>query len=197
MLMLLLAALLPLQAAPAEPIEDPAVCRVDPAAQRGRAWADFEFSTDAPGGPMWLAGRGCYRAAAAASRDYLARGPLLSVREQAVTQLHMARNLAFAGDEAAAAQAAASARRSDLPPDADIRLDWNTYVEGLYGFLTKDRELLERSLAKLMRSGRDADVYNGRNLAALSACFEASYGQAMRRRECRPAETGGHPGEGG
>lgn len=86
---------------------DAALCTVDVEAQLSRTWQDYEFSTDTPGGPMWLGERGCYLAAARISRDYLARGPLLSVREQAITQLHMARNLAYAGDEVGAAQAAA------------------------------------------------------------------------------------------
>lgn len=80
---------------------------VDHQRNASRAWSDFEFSTEIEGGPMWLAGRGCYARAGEAAREYLARGPLLSVREQAITQLHLGRNLAFAGDEAAAAQAVA------------------------------------------------------------------------------------------
>lgn len=193
---LLLASMLALQVTQAGPTEDPAVCVVDSAAQMTRPWSDYEFATETPGGPMWLARRGCYRAAAAISREYLARGPLLSVREQAITQLHMARNLAYAGDEPAAAQAAASARRSDQRTDTEIPLDWNTYVQGLYGFLIKDRALLDQSLARLMASGREGDAYNGRNLSALSTCFTASYTEAMMRTDCWPATPGGHPGEG-
>lgn len=187
-----MAALLALQVTQPGPTEDPAVCAVDMAAQMSRPWQDYEFSTDTPGGPMWLGSRGCYRAAAATSRDYLARGPLLSVREQAITQLHMARNLAYAGDEPAAAQAAASARRSDQRTEGEIPLDWNTYVTGLYGFLIKDRALLEAQLARLRASGREGDAYNGRNLAALSTCFDKTYTEAMMRTECWPEPSKGH-----
>lgn len=167
--------------------EDPTVCAVDTEAQMSRAWSDFEFDYDKPGGPMELGERGCYRAAAEVAREYLARGPLLSVREQAITQLHRARNLAYAGDEIAAAQAAASARRSDQRTDQEIPLDWNAYVQGLYGFLVKDRALLEANRARLMaraREGIQGDAMNGRNLSALSACFERSYTEAMTDAAC-------------
>lgn len=171
---------------------DPAVCAVDVDAQMTRAWSDYEFSHDVPGGPMWLAGRGCYRAAADLSRDYLAKGPLLSVREQAITQLHRARNLAYAGDETAAAQAAAGARRSDQRTDQEIPLDWNSYVQGLYGFLVKDRALLEANRERLLTSGRQGDAFNGRNLSALSTCFSRSYTEAMIDTSCWPAAAPAH-----
>ena len=167
--------------------EDPALCAVDTAAQMTRAWSDFEFDYDTPGGPMELGERGCYRAAAEVSREYLARGPLLSVREQAITQLHRARNLAYAGDEAAAAQAAASARRSDTRTDQETPLDWNAYVQGLYGFLIKDRALLEANRERLLaraREGFEGDAMNGRNLSALSVCFDRSYTEAMTEATC-------------
>lgn len=173
--------------------EDPTVCAVDTAAQMSRPWTDFEFDYDKPGGPMELADRGCYRAAADVARDYLARGPLLSVREQAITQLHRARNLAYAGDETAAAQAAASARRSDQRTEQEIPLDWNAYVQGLYGFLIKDRALLEANRERLLaraREGFDGDAMNGRNLSALSLCFDRSYTSAMTDTACWAAQEG-------
>ena len=168
---------------------DATVCAVDASSQMVRPWPDFEFSTETPGGPMWLAGRGCYRAAAVVSREYLAKGPPLSVREQAITQLHMARNLAYSGDEPAAAQAAASARRSDQRADQEIPLDWNSYVQGLYAFLMKDRVLLDDKVRRLATSGRQGDAFNGRNLAALATCFDKSYIEAMTDTACWAAPS--------
>ncbi|WP_395944031.1 hypothetical protein [Brevundimonas sp.] len=164
---------------------DPVHCPAVPIqANAGRDWEDFEFSTDAPGSPMRYADLGCYRRAAEASREYLTRGPLLAVRESAISHLHMARYLAFAGDEAAAAQALAGARRSDQRTGDEIPLDWNAYVEGLYGFLVKDRDLLESRLARLRASPNDGDRYNGANLQWLSRCFERTYMEAQTRPEC-------------
>lgn len=174
-------------AAPTHPgaTDDPATCPAVEAATAAREWADFEFSTETPGGPMWLASRGCYARAAEAARDYLARGPLLTVRQQAITRLHRGRNLAFAGQEAAAAQAVASARRSDQTSDAP--LDWNAYVEGLYGFLVKDRDLLDSRLAALSARPGQGDAVNAANLARLSLCFERSYMEAQTATECAVA----------
>jgi hypothetical protein len=175
---------------------DPMICAFDPDAQMTRLWADYEFDHERPGGPMELGDRGCYRAAAEVSRAYLARGPLLGVREQAITQLHMARNLAYAGDETAAAQAAASARRSDQRSAQEIPLDWNSYVQGLYAFLIKDRALLEANRERLLaraRQGFEGDAMNGRNLTALSTCFDRSYTEAMMDTICwaAPASPAG------
>lgn len=182
------------QVAQPAPTADPAVCILDVDAQMTRPWVDYEFSTDVPGGPMWLATRGCYAAAARISRAYLARGPLLTVREQAITQLHMARNLAYSGDEGEAAQAAASARRSDQRTDQEIPLDWNSYVQGLYGFLIKDRALLDANRDRLVTraaAGFEGDAMNGRNLSALSTCFERSYIDAMMMASCWPVVATG------
>lgn len=161
---------------------DAAICPAVEPATAAREWADFEFSTETPGGPMWLASKGCYARAAEAARDYLARGPLLTVRQQAITQLHRGRNLAFAGQEAAAAEAVASARRSDQTSDAP--LDWNAYVEGVYGFLIKDRDLLDSRLATLRARPGQGDAVNAANLARLSLCFERSYMEAQTASEC-------------
>jgi len=79
-----------------------------------------------------------------------------------------------------------SARRSDLRTDEEIPLDWNSYVQGLYAFLIKDRALLEANLERLVSSGRQGDAYNGRNLSALSACFDRSYTDAMMSPACWP-----------
>jgi len=166
-------------------IDDPGRCPAVPVAENAaREWEDFEFSTDIPGSPMWYSDLGCYRRGAEASREYLTRGPLLGVRESAISHLHMARYLAFAGDEAAAAQALTGARRSDQRTGTEIPLDWNAYVEGVYGFLVKDRSLLEARLATLRASPNEGDHYNARNLYWLSRCFERTYMEAQTAAEC-------------
>ncbi len=173
------------QVARPAPVDDLETCPAVPnEANAERDWENFEFSTDKPGSPMWYADLGCYRRAAEASREYLTRGPLLGVRESAISHLHMARYLAFAGDEAGAALALGGARRSDQRTAAEIALDWNAYVEGLYGFLVKDRGLLDARLETLRTSPNEGDRYNGRNLSWLSRCFERTYMEAQTDAAC-------------
>ena len=55
MMGLVFAALMTVQVVQPAATEDPVVCAVDTAAQMARPWAQFEFDTEAPGGPMALA----------------------------------------------------------------------------------------------------------------------------------------------
>lgn len=146
-------------------------------ANRLKPWADFEFDTETPGAPMWFAAQGCYVHAARSSEDYLANGPLLTVRQQAITIFHMGRNAAFSGDEKAAARIVAAARSSDQP--AAGSLDWNAYVQGVHAFLVKDGVALDRAIARLSSSSLESDATNADNLRRLRAGFERGYWEAM------------------
>jgi hypothetical protein len=154
-------------------------------ANRAVVWEDFEFGSS-DGRPMGLAGHKCYADAAMASRDYLAHGPLLTTRQQAITIFHMGRNLAFAGRENEAAVAVASARRSDQTVSG---LDWNTYVQGVYAFLVKDSDGLTSALGKLAGSLGEGNQTNAANLRRLQTCFQQSYLEAMTDDTCASAST--------
>lgn len=158
------------------------------AANRGLAWPDYEFGETADL-PMELAGRKCFAKAAAASRDYLAFGPLLSTRQHAITTFHMGRNLAFAGQETEAAVAVASSRRSDQIAG---QLDWNTYVQGVYAYLVKDAQALDAALAVLVLSASESDRTNAANLSRLKVCFQRSYLEAMTDSTCAASEFSTH-----
>lgn len=160
-------------------------CRLSPADKarnRDLPWSEFEFSTSLAKAPMGLSGKACYAAAVEASEDYLATGPALSVREKSITLLHMARNLAMAGDEAGAARLAAAARRGDQAANAP--LDWNSYVSGFHAFLSKDRARLDEARGNLQRKGGEGNSVNADNLARLQTCFERSYAEAMTATSC-------------
>lgn len=152
---------------------------------RALAWSDYEFG-QIRGLPMELAGRKCFAEAAEVSRDYLAFGPLLTTRQQAITTFHMGRNLAFAGREAEAAVAVAAARRSDQMAG---QLDWNSYVRGVYAFLVKDPETLDSVLHTLAGSQGEGDRINAANLARLKTCFTRSYLDAMTDEACAAGGT--------
>lgn len=167
----------------AQPAPAPAsACIVDLKASDRRAldWQTYEFA-QTPGLPMALAARGCYAQAAEASRDYLAHGPLLTTRQQAITTLHMGRNLAFAGREQEAAIAVAASRRSD---QAAGGLDWNRYVQGVYAFLVKDAATLDAAVTALGASQSEGDRTNGANLSQLKTCFTRPYLAAMQDPAC-------------
>ena len=149
-------------------------------ARRALAWSDYEFGRS-EGLPMELQARGCFIQAAEASRDYLAFGPKLDVRQQAITTFHMGRNLALAGREAEAAIAVAASRRSD---QAAGGLDWNRYVQGVYAFLVKDAAVLEQAVSSLTASTAEGDRTNAANLRRLKQCFTRSYLAAMNDPAC-------------
>lgn len=164
-------------------------CRYDLAMRTSnatRAWSDFEFDTDVPGGPMWYNAQGCYVEAVEAARDYLATGPLLTTRQHAITTFHMARNLARSGEgasiRATAALLSAASRRADQAPDA--ALDWNTYVTGFTAYLLCDRATLEHARDVLLAAGGEGNVTNAAVLARAARCIDRPFLHVETREEC-------------
>ena len=158
----------------------------DKAANRTLTWQEFDLSPDRPKTSMWLSSAGCYRQAVDAGADYLATGPMLPVRGHSIVTFHMARNLARSGDHRAAAQLASASRRADQPPNAP--LDWNTYVEGFYAYLTGNRALLDSSYERLVAAAGESNLTNARVLDRARRCFERPFVQIETRKECGPEE---------
>jgi hypothetical protein len=131
---------------------------------------------------MGLSAAGCYPEAVEAGADYLANGPLLPVRAQSIVTFHMARNLARTGDHAGAAHLAAASRRFDQP--ADAALDWNTYVQGFYGYLTGNRPLLDASYERLIAAGGESNATNAGVLGRARRCFKLPFAEVETRDEC-------------
>ena len=63
-------------------------------------------------------------------------------------------------------------------------MDWNTYVRGVWGFLTKDRVLLDRSLGDLTAAQGRRNGINAGQLRRLAKCFDRPYAQAARDATC-------------
>ncbi len=174
---------------PGDEVRPPKACHYDSAIRTTnatRAWNDFEFNTEKPGGPMWYNSQGCYVEAVEAARDYLALGPLLTTRHHAITTFHMSRNLARSRDDAntraAAALLAAASRRADQAPDA--ALDWNTYVTGFTAYLTGDRATLESARDALLAAGGEGNVTNAAVLARAARCIERPFLFVETSNEC-------------
>lgn len=156
----------------------------DRLANRQLPWGEFDLSPERAKTSMWFSAHRCYASAVAAGADYLANGPLLPVRAQAIVTFHMARNLARTGDHAGAARLAAASRRSDQAPDAP--LDWNTYVTGFYAYLIGNRRLLDSSHARLIALGGEANIINAQVLERGQRCFGQPFVAIETRKGCAP-----------
>jgi hypothetical protein len=138
-----------------------------------REWADFEFSTERRGGPMYYNSRQCFRQAVQASVDWLSRKPPLSERQRAITRFHMARNSAWAGNRKQATVYAELAIRADQTADAP--LDWNTYVRGFHAYLVGDAGQLAASHSKLVERGGEANLINASVLVRCIKCISEPF----------------------
>lgn len=180
----LIAALI-LQSAPGVAGPDP-VCpltEADRVANRTLGFSDFDQGgSDRPSTGWNLAIAGCHTEAALADEDYLLNGPVLSDYERAVVRWHMALEIAADGREAEAATLVATAVYDAEPtPDA---FEWNAYVRGVWGFLRKDRPVLETALATLRAAPGGRNAMNARALGRLSKCFDRPYAEASRSEAC-------------
>jgi hypothetical protein len=133
---------------------------------------------------MYFNARRCYAQAAQASRDYLAKGPSLTVRQRAITRFHLARNMAWAGDRAGAALWAGQAYREDQAPNA--ALDWNTYVRGFHAYLVRDGKGLAAAHDRLVQQGGDANLINAGVLARCRKCPAEPFLVVTTEDRCSP-----------
>lgn len=164
----------------------PDACRLtdaDLAVNRTLAFEDFDQGGSEVPHTAWnLSMAKCHAESARADADYLLHGPPLDDRQRVVVGWHMALSLAQAGREAEAAPLVAASVQH-LPP-AEDEFDWNTYVRGVYGFLTRDRDLLDRSLAALQAAPGQRNALNAAALGKLSRCFARSYAEATNAPVC-------------
>lgn len=162
------------------------VCRLveaDLTVNRTLSFQDFDQGGSDLSHTGWsLSMAKCHAESARADADYLLHGPALDDRQRVVVGWHMALSLAQAGREAEAAPLVAASVQH-LPPEAD-GFDWNSYVRGVYGFLTKDRRLLEQSLATLRTTPGQRNAMNAQALSKLSRCFDRSYAEAVNEPVC-------------
>lgn len=167
------------------------VCRLDEAgmvANRTLSFRDFDQGGSSLPHTGWnLAIAGCHAEAAKADEDYLLNGPVLSDYERTVARWHMALEIAAAGREAEAAPLVAASvyDTTEATPDG---FDWNSYVRGVWAFLTKDRPLLDRQIEILKAAPPGRNTINARALGRLATCFDHPYSEASRAEHCRVAD---------
>lgn len=144
----------------------------------------FDYTPSSSTNARSLANRGCYREAAEAGQDYLAKRQIGDERAHSNVIFHIGQNLAMSGDERAAAMMIAAAKRPSQPADASF--DWNTYVFGTWAFLQRNRALLQSSYDVLSAkeakgietSSEDSDL---KMFSAKQSCNGPQYGPQMLR----------------
>lgn len=184
-MIILLTAIL-LQTTPAPAVNAPPDCSLsdaDLAANRALTFEQFDQYRSPLRSTSWnLSMAGCHAASAEADQDYLIHGPVLTDRQYVVVRWHMALSLARAGREAEAVPLAA-ASIAPVEPSAD-QFDWNTYVRGVWGFLSKRRPVLDAALTALRAAPGGRNAINARALARLSTCFDRPYAEAVSAETC-------------
>jgi hypothetical protein len=120
-----------------------------------------------------LEDRGCHAAAVEAAEDYLVNGPALTPDRKEDVLFHEAQSLAFMDDTAQAAHLAAAA----IPPDHGNHgdLDWTTYLIGTWGFLVRDKLLLDTAIRKMSREPGEGNAIDSAVLRGLAKCFDSPY----------------------
>jgi len=159
-------------------------CRLtaaDKAANARLSYDDFDQKGTLPSSWRALSNAGCDRLAAEAAEDYMLHHAPLTESQRGTLLFHEAQSLAQAGEERQAARLVAAARYLKQKPDDSF--DWNTYVEGTWAFLVKDRIRLDAAVAKLSAAKSEENAINARVLRGLAKCFTRSY-KAAYTPEC-------------
>ena len=165
------------------PASDCSLSDADLIANRALTFEQFDQYQSTLRSTAWnLSMAGCHSASAEADQDYLVHGPILTDRQYVVVRWHMALSLAQAGRESEAIPLAA-ASIAPVEPSED-QFDWNTYVRGVWGFLTKRREVLETALTTLKAAPGGRNAINARALGRLSKCFDRPYREAVVAGTC-------------
>ena len=125
---------------------------------------------------------GCYALAADAAEDYLLHHPGLKDGERINLLFHEGQARAAAGEERSGAMVIAASR--DLSQKPDDGFDWNTYVEGTWAFLVKDRAGLDAAATKLGNAPGEDNAINARVLRGLQRCFNRPYREAYGAAVC-------------
>ncbi|GAA0525015.1 hypothetical protein FHS83_001883 [Rhizomicrobium palustre] len=164
-----------------------ALTPADKAANAALSYDDFDQKGALPSSFRALDTRGCDREAAAAAEDYMLHHPGLSDGERINVLFHEGQSLAVSGAERTAAMLIAAAK--DLSQKPDDPFDWNTYVEGTWAFLVKERGRLEAATTKLSSSRGEGNAINAQILRGLLGCFDRTYKEAYGNEACMRPKT--------
>jgi hypothetical protein len=155
----------------------------DKAANAQLSFDDFDQKGVTPVTWRRLSNRGCHALAVEAAEDYLVHAHFRTASEQRDVMFHIGQSLGMSGKYDAAALMVAGAKAPAAESSGD--LDWNTYVDGTWAFLKRDKAALARAREILLAEPGKGNEINGAALAGLLACFdkpyEVAYGSACRK----------------
>jgi hypothetical protein len=160
-------------------------CALDEAQKLANAalsFDDFDQKGATPSTGRKLAESGCFDAAAEATEDFLVRGKYTESQRRVLT-FHLGQQLALAGRRREAARLIASSKSPDQAADAE--LDWNTYVDGVWAYMSGDQAGLQAAIAKLAPLTGNNPI-NVAALKGLNICFSKDYKTASDA-ACRSA----------
>jgi hypothetical protein len=150
------------------------------------------FDQDMQGGLRALQNKGCYTEAAELIREWRHE----KRNHASILYTHEGQMRAFAGQTD---QAIALLRLTYKPMDIDADFGWNSYMDGTIAFLERDREGLEKAIARLSAIPKPSDMQITRTdgsqaemdwppnmpvLKAFERCWDKSYADAYGSREC-------------
>jgi hypothetical protein len=156
----------------------------DKAANAQLTYDDFDQKGTLPSSWRALSNARCDLLAAEAAEDYMLHREGLTQGLRLNLLFHEGQSLAMAGEERTAAKLVAAAK--DLEQKPDDPFDWNTYVEGSWAFLVKDRARLDAAVARLSAAKGEGNAMNARVLRGLAKCFARSYKEAYGSADCKP-----------
>jgi hypothetical protein len=155
----------------------------DKAANAQLSFDDFDQKGVSPVTWRRLSTRGCHLLAVESAEDYLVHAHFRTASEQRVLMFHIGQSLGMIGKYDAAAMMVAGTKTPTSESSGD--LDWNTYVDGTWAFLKRDKAALARAREILVAETGKGNEINGAVLTGLLNCFdqpyEAAYGTACRK----------------
>jgi len=158
------------------------VCQITPeqkAANAKLSFDDFDQKGVTPVTSRKLAEAGCWAESAEATQHYLLYGPQVSEGQQRVLRFHLAQQTANAGREREAALVMAGARNPAESLATPETVRWNDFVRGHWAFFTKDKAMLQASLAAVEAGTGFGNRLNTALLQGLLKCFDRSYRDAV------------------
>jgi hypothetical protein len=126
-----------------------------------------------------LSDQKCQLQAVEAAEDYLIHAHLENEAERRDVGFHIGQSLAMVGKYEEASLMVASSK--DPMQHANAELDWNTYLDGTWAFLKRNKAELESNRTRLAAEPGRGNALNATVLTGLLNCFAQPYSIAYEK----------------